>query len=74
METVFKDLGDTRMPGVSGMTAGMVVLALAVLVVVHDLTVPGGNVYGSRGQGIVSMVFIGLALLFAGYMEYQGKA
>jgi hypothetical protein len=65
---------DPRMPGVKMIFAGILMFALVVMVLIYDLSPPGGNYYGSRGQGLVMMVFMGAAFIVAGYLEYQGKA
>ena len=73
METASNTQTDARMPGVAGILAGIVMIALAVLVVALDVPLPGGTMYGSQGQSVILLAFIGLCAMSVGFMEFQDK-
>ncbi len=71
METVNNTRTDARMPGVAGLLVGIVIIVLAILVVALDLPLPGGNMYGTDGQGAILLAFTGLCAMMVGYLEIQ---
>ena len=73
MGTVEDIQNDARMPGAAGLIAGVLILVMVAMAAVYDLPLPGGSVYGSRGQGIVLLAFIGLCALTVGYLELRRR-
>jgi hypothetical protein len=71
METVSEGGFDAGMPGIAGVVLGLLLIVLAVLLATLDLPSLGGNVYGSRGQSIVLLAFVGLCCLVLGVLDLQ---
>jgi hypothetical protein len=73
METVSEGGFDAGMPGIAGIIAGILIIVLAVLLATRDLPTAGGNIYGSRGQSIVLLAFVGVCCLVLGYLDLQSR-
>jgi hypothetical protein len=73
METLSEGRFDAGMPGIAGILVGLLIIVLAVLLATLDLPTTGGNIYGSRGQSIVLLAFVGVCSFIMGVMDLQKR-
>ncbi len=73
METVHLGHLGARMPGIAGILVGILIIVLSVLLMVLDLPTVGGNLYGSRGQSVVLLAFVGVCCIILGVLEFREK-
>jgi hypothetical protein len=71
METISEDGFDPGLPGIAGIIIGLLIIVLAVLLATLDLPTAGGHFYGSRGQSIVLLAFVGVCSLIMGVLDLQ---
>lgn len=61
------------MPGIAGILIGILIIVLSILLMVLDLPTVGGNMYGSRGQSVVLLAFVGVCCMIVGILEFREK-
>ena len=74
METAHPSSTDARMPGIAGILAGILIIILSIVLLFLDLPTLGGNLYGSRGQSVVLLMFMGICCIIVGILEFRERS